>query len=201
MNLLRDELTLDVVLFWRSPNRMRYTFHADSASIRRSYDGTQAWEAHLRNERVLASRNITGDEQLRFMRDILMSRPVFVTLSRTERLRMLPSTRLEDREVYVLELQREGYVERFFIDQINFLCLQIERDDSDLGTPPQLIRVQMSDFREVEGLVFPFSQQVLMDDVPYSSARVTRIQVNPGALSALFEPPPGHPVTREQNQN
>jgi len=58
---------------------------------------------------------------------------------------------------------------------------------SETGGVPQSVVVRFSDFREVDGLVFPFSGSMTVDGVEIVSTSITHVTVNDALPNGLFE--------------
>jgi predicted Zn-dependent peptidase len=99
------------------------------------------------------------------------------------------TVKVGDKDAAVLELAAGDTRTKWFLDPATGRLLREEyRAVSMRG--PVTRTVDFSDWRPVEGIMFPFKQQVSEDGEPAGTATVQEIQINPPVDQALFAKPP-----------
>jgi zinc protease len=99
------------------------------------------------------------------------------------------TAKVGDKEAAVLEITAGEAKTKWFLDSATGRLLREEyRAVSMRG--PVTRTVDFSDWRPVEGIMFPFKQQVSENGEPAGSATVQEIQINPPVDAALFAKPP-----------
>lgn len=188
--LVDDGPTLGLTSFWKAPELARYTLDFQQFSLKRAYNGHVVSETRISRGRILESHEIVGDERERFIRNARISQPVVFSLQQLDNLTLLDDATVEGRDCYVIALQTRSYRETLFFDKSSFLCLQREREDSDLSGEPKQITIVFSDFRIVDDLIYNFKQSLYGDGKFINDIITDRVDANAGLLSDAFDPPP-----------
>ena len=136
----------------RAPNNHRSLIDLKVLKVERGFDGKEGWE-----RRGDALSAITGIKLERARRGALLL-PLLMYKKSSVPVQMLGKKRVGEANAWVLEFQpKEGVREQFFLDTESFLTLQEMRIRPDENGEPETLTIGYGDYREVDGLQFPFS--------------------------------------------
>ena len=177
----------DFILRKRSPNSIRYTQSRGGRSITFGYNGVIGWQL------------ITGEEdsQVRILdkseTDILREEADFEGPllrnfeSYSNRIRLVRSDRIDNESVRVIEIDRinQQKVCYYLSEQRNFILMREQFNSKG----ECILTTYYRDYRLINNLPFAFEVENFVDEDRISSAKISRVVVNPGVLSLYFEKP------------
>lgn len=175
------------------PGRMRIDVQHEGRTVfTEAFDGTNGWEMHDEGEREAASEK--GTAALRH--GVNLPGKLFglhEMKSRGHRVEFAGRQKIEAVDYYVLRVtMSDGYTSSLFLDPTSWLITR-RRDvrplHVDVDPTPTTIETQMSDFREVAGVKFPFAQKEidLQTGKELERVKVNEIKVNPEIDASIFE--------------
>jgi zinc protease len=100
------------------------------------------------------------------------------------------SEKVGDLDTAILDVNAAGSQVRWFVDVKTGRVVRSSTRRAGMGGPPADEISDYSDFRPVQGIVFPFKETRTRDGQPVSSEEAKEIEVNPAVDPKLFERPP-----------
>ncbi|MBX2971370.1 MAG: outer membrane lipoprotein-sorting protein [Cyclobacteriaceae bacterium] len=88
--------------------------------------------------------------------------------------------------------KKEENVSFYFIDTENYVTLMIEQEIKSGPMKGQISQITMSDYQEVDGLLFPFSSTQGFKGAGSQPLTITKIELNPTVDSKAFQFPEGN---------
>ena len=177
----------DFILRKRSPNSIRYTQSRAGRSITFGYNGAIGWQLTTGEEdyqvRILDKSEIAVlREEADFEGPLLRN---FESYS--NRIRLVRSDRIDNESVRVIEIDRinQQKVRYYLSEQRNFILMR--EQFNSIGEC--ILTTYYRDYRLINNLPFAFEVENFVDEDRVSSAKISRVVVNPGVLSFYFEKP------------
>jgi outer membrane lipoprotein-sorting protein len=178
--------TLTYEIDQAAPDRAYEVFVSQRGTMERAVNGNMGWE---KNPQGL--RDITGQQ----LADLKMSLQLFRNLKLKEQYASLRSggrNKIGERDVYVVTATTaDKKRERLFFDAENGLLLRrVSYTETMIGIIPE--QTDFEDYREVDGVKFPFTVRVSSVDAgnPTSTRTFSEIKLNAPVDDSKFNMPP-----------
>ena len=178
--------SLQFELYQAAPDKFYLLVTTPQGPFERGFDGTVAWERTARGV-----REVTGGELANFKagNSLLSLINLKEQYARPPRVRR---DKIGDRDVFVLDgTTTDGKRMRLYFDATTGLLLRrATGTPSMIGIIPDL--VDFEDYREIDGLKFPFTGRASTIEVgnPVSTRTFTEVKVNAPVDDAKFKMPP-----------
>lgn len=186
-------------VFWKRPDRLRVEAPEEGLLKIQAFDGTRAWSTYP-DLPGFETQYLDGPEQdaLRDQAD-LVEGPTFDYAAKGNRVELLGRERLDDRDVWRLELTTaRGEVRLLWFDCTSFLEVREERVQSS-GERRMTTESNLSDYRPAGGVLFAHRvesrSRVSGGGAAESSGEpsvftIQRLEVDVDLPDSLFAPPP-----------
>lgn len=177
----------DFILRKRSPNSIRYTQSRAGRSITFGYNGAIGWQLTSREEDYQV-RILDKSEIAIFREEADFEGPLLRNFeSYSNRIRLVRSDRINNEAVRVIEIDRINQQKvRYYLSELRDFILMREQFNSKGEC---ILTTYYRDYRLINNLPFAFEVENFVGEDKISSAKISRVVVNPGVLSFYFEIP------------
>ncbi len=178
---------MPIKMWYKIPNKMRFEIEMMGKKIVQAYDGEKAWwiMPFLGPEPKLMP-----EEQAKSFKDQLNSfSPLVDYEKRGIKIEYVGKDDLEGTEVYKLKLTyKSGKVAYYYLDADSGIELMSEAFVSR-GGEERKVQSIFSDYKEVNGVYFPFTIETKSGDMTAGSMTFSKILVNKDFPDSIFEFP------------
>jgi len=178
--------SLQFELYQVAPDKFYQIVTTPQGSFERGFNGTVGWEKVARGVRELTGAQLV---------DLRAANNLFALIKLKEQLtrtRVAGKDKIGDREVYVVNATGiDGKRQRLFFDaETGLLLRRTVYMPTMIGVIPE--QVDFEDYRDVEGVKFPFSARTSSIEVgnPVSTRKFTEIKLNATVDESKFNMPP-----------
>lgn len=177
----------DFILRKRSPNSIRYTQSRAGRSITFGYNGAIGWQLTT-GEEDYQVRILDKSEIAIFREEADFEGPLLRNFeSYSNRIRLIRSDRINNEAVKVIEIDRINQQKMlYYLSELRNFILMREQFNSKGEC---ILTTYYRDYRLINNLPFAFEVENFVGEDKISSAKISRIVVNPGVLSFYFEIP------------
>jgi hypothetical protein len=187
LTLVQTGTTANLVVSARRPNLLRQDLSVAGHSMVTAFDGSTAWAV---NPLVFGSaepRVVTGPEAAMIQAQASFDSPFIDYQARGLIIEFVGVEELGGRRVHHLKLTfRDNQVQHCYLDADTLLEARIV-----IETPAGDFIQELSDYREVNGLMLPFSLKTLANGAAVAEIAVTGIEIDPPLDDAAFRMPSG----------
>jgi outer membrane lipoprotein-sorting protein len=178
---------------WKRPGRMRMDFRLNDMTATRAVDGKTGWHL-LPFEGDTTARPISGRELMTMQEDADMDGPFLDYPAKGNKVELLGKTDFQGKQAWDLKvLIADGSTQHYYVDPETALVIGI-RKPNESGADVEGV---ISDYRDVQGLKFPFSNVVRQVGSDVSQTyKIDKIELNIPIEDARFQIP-----TAAQQQN
>jgi outer membrane lipoprotein-sorting protein len=178
---------------WKRPDRMRMDFTLQNMTATRAVDGKTGWHL-LPFEGDTTAKPISGRELVTVQEDADMDGPLLDYRAKGNKVEVLGKTDFQGKQALDLRvLLADESTHHYYVDPDSSLVVGI-RKPSESGADVEGV---ISDYREIQGLKFPFSNVVRQVGSNVSQTyKVDKIELNVPIDDARFQMP-----TSAQQQN
>ncbi len=184
-----QEQEISVRYLAKRPNLLRMDSESPEIKVVRVFDGERAWQAIKQPGAPKQVTEMEGQEAVELVRESDFDGPLVDYKEKGHEIAFLGRETVQDREAYKLTLVEErGARETYYIDAESY---QVVKKAADVSTRTGEILFEMyyDDFREVDGLMFPFETAVYSDGETVFTGVIEEVEVNPDLDGELFERP------------
>ncbi len=166
----------------QAPNRMLSVITAHPmGTVKVSFDGRNGWSKSGTVQRALKSAELSAVQRQAEFYAVLTLKNSYAKIT------MPGMSKIGYRDVYVLDLQPAvGAVERLYLDATTYLPVRINTVQT-LGTLTAPVEIYLDDWREVEGIKYPFGMSQRFPKLTLTFT-VKEIKHNVPVDARLFEP-------------
>jgi len=108
-------------------------------------------------------------------------------------LELVGKENLSGTEVYVLKLtKKEGDISTFYVDSEKYVTLKMVNKTVVQGQEVE-IEMYMSDYREVDGIKYPFTTEQRMNGEVFMTIKIEEVSYNTELADDLFNKPASNP--------
>lgn len=196
-----DGKPLDLQVIKKQPSSIRITMQQGDYDNVIVFDGKKAWQAVMRDSLAYRLVDLPEADLVTLRQD---SELVNYLFTYTEHGYRIGEPTLETRDgtkCYRLEVTdvSGNWVKTYWLDAETLYEVEnLERRDRD-GQPVEL-RVLLSDFRTVDGVVVSYKSETYRNGALYNTIQVDTIRTNIGVLNSAFATPTLAPVRVEADQ-
>ncbi len=203
--ILGPEIAAQVIIEYKRPLKMHMEMVVQGKMILRIYDGKSAgWVVNPFS--ATPEVQVMPEEELKTVSDEADFDGPLIDYKTKGHLAALEGlTELDGKRFYQISLMREfGGKRNYYIDASSF---QVQKWTGETSLDGQVVRIQndLSDYREVQGLNFPFEVSTSLADAPQQRKFIVeKIEINPLIDDKRFEKPvlvvsPGAAATPSTN--
>ena len=180
-------MELPGTVYIQTPNKMRSETIIQDKSIVMVYDGKEAWSLNPLMGSTKAEK-LPESSVEEFQKQADLGGPLVDYASKGSSVELLGEDELDGTEVYKLSLkEKDGAVTTFFIDKDSYMILKSATRKMSNGQEIEGSS-EFSDYREVEGLKFPFTT-IMGTAGQTMSSKVVSIELNKSIEAKLFTKP------------
>lgn len=171
---------------WKRPDRLRMDFTFRNVTSTRAFDGKSGWRL-LPFQGDTSPKPVSGKELIAVQEDADMDGALLDYRAKGSRIDLSGKTDFEGKQVWDLKVSlADGNTYHYYVDPETWLVVGI-RKPSDTGADDE---AAVSDYRDVQGLRFPFSNVVRHVGSDVSQAyKVDKIELNIPIEDARFQMP------------
>lgn len=180
-----QEMGIPQVIYWKRPNLMRRETDFQGQKMIIIFDGEKAWRINplMGSEEPM---ELTGAEAELVKEHADFDGPFVDYKEKGIKIELSGKEEVEGTPVYKLKITTSDGKEKFYYLEINS-CLEIKTESTYeiQGNSYTVINI-FSDYREVDGLKFPFSIQTSMGGINFQFL-IEAIELNPELDDSLFK--------------
>ncbi len=171
------------------PNLLRMESASPEVEVVRVFDGETAWQAVRQRGSTARVVRMEGQEAVELIRESDFDGALVDYREKGHTIELVGIEKVRGSEAYKLEVVEQGGVrETYFIDTNTYRIVKKATDvPAEGGTI--LFEMYYDDFREVDGLVFPFTTTAVSSGQTVFTGLVEEVEVNPELDPELFERP------------
>jgi outer membrane lipoprotein-sorting protein len=178
-----------MMLEMERPNKMRMEFTVQGMTGVQAFDGKQAWMMMP----FMGKKDpeaVPAEESKDFEEQADIDGPLVDYKAKGHQVELMGKEPVEGTDAYKLKLTlKNGNSRTIYIDAENFLELKTESKRTVRGTEMELEGMP-SDYKEVEGVMYPFTMENGAKDSPQKSKlSIEKIEVNPELAASDFAMP------------
>lgn len=181
-------LELPFTVFQKRPNKMYMEATFQGMSYVTAYDGESGWSINpFMGDPAPQPMTESEVEQIKVEADI--DGVLMDYKDKGHRIEVLGKEDLEGTEVIKLRVTlKNDNVQTWYLDADYFIELRVDSKTSQMGQELD-ISVTFSDFKEVEGIMMPFSMEARSGDTVIFTRKLETIEINPEIDDAKFKMP------------
>lgn len=172
----------------KMPNKMRVDVNVQGMSIVQAYDGTDAWWINPFAGGTDAQP--MPDEMAESVTDQEFQSPFLDYAAKGHKVEYDGTTEVEGAKAHILKLtKKNGTVEYHYFDAEHFVIIMSKSQIKNGEAKGQFTETYMSDYQEVDGLMFPFFMESKFDGQSVQKITVTSIKLNEEYKDDMFAMP------------
>jgi outer membrane lipoprotein-sorting protein len=174
-----------MTIWAKRPNLMRREYSIDGQSMVNAFDGTTLWMSA-----GTAPPQAMPGPQAAYAKQESEFDSVFVDYKeRGHAMEFLGKEKVNGKEAYRLKVQKKGGPPQdYYLDAATGLEMKISTN-VDQGGSPAVIVTEMSDYRDVDGRLVPFSTRQLVNGKVMASVALDKVEFNVPIDEAVFRMP------------
>lgn len=181
---------LEMHFSFRRPNLLRYRLTSEYGGIRIGFNGRTAWLQEERGGFYAPPRILDGADEATLALTSEIALPVDVFFSQSQHMDYMGEGEVEGVPCYILRFRGPLRPEQlFYIDKENYLVRKRVRSGRFRGDSPTVVSVVFSDFRAIDNILHPHTEEVFFDGEFRSRSRIEQFIFNPGIIESFFEMP------------
>jgi len=184
INTAQGEMKVDSVTTFVIPDKLHQVLNLPMGQMKQIISGDKAWAVTPQGT-VDIPESQRKDMQASIFRDWINL--FHITESEELNVQYLETGEFDDTKVeIILVSDGKGNSVKLFLDANSFVPIKQEYKGMDMTGPAEMEEIY-SDFREVNGIKFPFNVLVRSDGKKYLESKVTEIKFNTEIDSSIFE--------------
>lgn len=183
-----------VTLVQKRPEMARIEFVVQGLTAIQAYDGSKAWQVMPFMGKKDAEL-MSADETKEIEETADLEGPLVDYKAKGHKVELLGKEKIEGTDAYKLKLTlKNGDVQTDYVDADSFLVIKEETTRTVRGSE-QNIESSVGDYKEVEGIVFPFAiESGMKGSDQKQKITISKIELNVPADDSLFKMPPPAPA-------
>lgn len=187
-------------LIQKRPDMARLEFTMQGLTAVQAYDGKDAWQIMPFTGKK-DPEMMSADDKKDLEEDADIDGPLVDYKSKGNKVELLGKDKLEGTDVYKLKATlKNGDVITIYLDADSFLEIKEELKRNVRGTE-QEVGTSLGDYKEVNGLMFPFAMETSVKGSPGSQKlTLAKIEINVPVDDAMFKMPaaPAAPAAKPE---
>ncbi len=186
-------------LIQKRPDMARLEFTVQGLTAVQAYDGKDAWQIMPFTGKK-DPETMSADDKKDLEENADIDGPLVDYKSKGNKVELLGKDKLEGTDAYKLKATlKNGDVVTIYLDADSFLEIKEQVKRSVRGTE-QEVETALGDYKEVNGLMFPFAMETSVKGSPQSQKlTLSKIEVNVPVDDAIFKmPPPAPPAAKPE---
>lgn len=169
----------------KTPNKMRAEVDVQGMKIVQAYDGTTAWWINPFGSGE--EPQIMPDEMAESMTSQELESPFLDYAAKGNQVEYEGEGEVEGTKTQILKLtKKNGDVEYHYFDSEYFVPVMVKTMVKTGPMQGQFTETYMSDYQEVDGMMFPFFMETKMDGQTVQKMIITTMKTNVDAADELF---------------
>jgi ketosteroid isomerase-like protein/outer membrane lipoprotein-sorting protein len=182
----RGDKTYTSTLTMKMPNKFRIDLQTEGWSRIKSYDGKEGWI--MQNDSL---KEMPEGEDVEMAEEAEFHGELVLAQSREHKLEYLGEVDLEGKRVHKIKMTKSATDEQFYyLNPDTYLLEMISEFSEDVSWKGVEFKTTFENYREVDGLVFPFVTYLYADDRLLRRFETLSIQVNVPVEDWVFEKGP-----------
>ena len=180
-----DGKDITMTIWAKRPNMMRREYTVDGQKMVNAFDGTTLWSVGRHG----ASRALPGP-QAAYAKQESEFDSVFVDYKeKGHTIEFLGKEKVNGKDAYRVKVQKKGGPPQdYYLDAETGLEMKISTN-ADQGGAPAVIVTEMSDYRDVDGRLVPFSTKQLVNGKVMASMAMEKVEFNVPVDESVFRMP------------
>ncbi len=184
LNVVMAGMSGSLTMYQKEPNKLRMDMEVMGMLVTQAYDGEVAWWI---NPQTGATEEMPSDQQDDFIRqaygnDILLN-PAKHGVTYT----LKDSENIEGKDYFVLvQTFSDGFSQTLYLDSKTYLPYKTVASVNSMGVEAEA-ETYLSDWREVDGIMFSFSARILYDGEEAVTMTFSEVKFNTGLEDSLFK--------------
>jgi len=192
---LHQGMEAPIVFQKKRPHFIRIEFTVGGVTGIQAYDGRTAW-AQMPFMGIKDAQKMPQEEAEDLIEEADFDGPLVDYKQKGHTVELLGKEDVEGSEAYKLKLTlRDGKVRYIYLDAETGLEVKLTSIIKREGIENS-VDTFFSDYKEVEGLIFPFAFQVKLKDQPGPQYILDKVELNPQLDDSLFQMPAAVPQTQ-----
>ncbi len=188
VNRFQDQ-EISVRYLAKRPNLLRMESSSPQMGLIRAFDGEEAWQAFSQSGAPLQSIPMNRQDAVEVIRESDFDGPLVDYEEKGHRIEYLGKDMIGEREVHRLRLtEAAGVTETYYLDTQTYLVVLKTTNVAVEGGHIEF-NLHYDDFREVDGVVFPFRTTATSEDQVVFVGTISEIEVNVDLDHAIFQQP------------
>ncbi len=175
---------------FKRPMKMRLDISVQGLTMTQAYDGDKGWQVVPFTGKK-GPEPMTGDELKNAQEQADIDGPLVDYKKKGNTVELIGKEKVEDKDAYHLKITlKNGGTRDLYLDAITFLGLKTSAKTMAHGTEIELESF-LSDYKEVNGLKFPFSieQHQVGGEAPSQRITFKKIELNVPVDDSIFKMP------------
>lgn len=180
---------------FKRPMKMRLDISVQGLTMTQAYDVDKGWQVVPFTGKK-DPEPMTGDELKNAQEQADIDGPLVDYKKKGNTVELIGKEKVEDKDAYHLEVTlKNGGARELYLDAVTFLGLKTSAKTMEHGTEIELESF-LSDYKEVNGLKFPFSieQHQIGGEGPTQKITFTKIELDPPLQDSIFKMPAAAPA-------
>jgi outer membrane lipoprotein-sorting protein len=184
------------ILVQKRPSEARLEFTVQGLTAVQAFDGKDAWQIMPFTGKKDAEP-MSADEKKEIEEMADLDGPIVDYKSKGNQVELLGKEKVEGTDAYKLKVTlKNGDVQTIYLDADSFLSIKEEVKRTVRGTE-QEFESSIGDYKEVEGLMFPFAIESSVKGSPEKQKiTITKIELNVPLDDATFKMPAAAPAPK-----
>ena len=176
------------------PNKLRREIAIQGMTMIQAYDGKTAWQVVPFTGKKTPEA-LTGDELRQFQEEADMDGTLADYKEKGSAVELVGRDKFDGVDAFNLKLTlKTGEVRNFYLDASSFLQIGVSGKAKREGKEFE-VRTSLTDYKEVEGVMYPFTIESIVADQGSAKVTLQKIEVNvPIEDSAFKMPAPAAPA-------
>ncbi len=169
-------------LYMKMPNKFRIDFKAGDIQRTKAYDGVEGWIMQNDELRPMPQgEDLEMAEETEFYGELVLAR------DRGHQLEYLGTETLNGKKVHKIKMTKSKTDEQFYyLNPETHLLEMVAEYSEDVSWKGVLFKTSFDDYREVDGLLFPFKMELFADERLLRKFNTRSIEVNGTMPDSIF---------------
>ncbi len=185
IELIQMGMTGSLTMYKKEPDKVRMDIEVMGMIITQAYDGETAWGVNPQT----GSIEEMPEQQAEYMKRNALAVDAFIYPEKYGiAFAYKGKEKIEEKEYLVLEQTfSDGYKATLYVDPKTYLTYKTKSATiNQMGAEVEQETIQ-SDFRKVNGMIFPYSMIIYQDDEEFMKLTLTDVTFNSGLEDSLFK--------------
>lgn len=180
-------MEIPMVQYVVKPDKLRMEIVFSGMTMIQTYNGKEGWKV-MPFSGSTEPEKMNDDEVEALKEQVDFAGSLASYKKKGGKLSYVGKEDLEGTEVHVLKVSKDTIVETFYLDASSFMIqkqvTKVKQQDKEVETETYL-----SNYKEIEGLQFPFSIETKMEGTVVAQVTVDKIELNQKIDDTLFDKP------------